>query len=112
MLTKTHFHGNIEEMRKLIQQTDGLTQLVDLLLVKKEILLNQQLKLMSMISSEIKLSQHLGLEMMPHIQLMEVLNTDGVMVILHIIMLRSHNLTLLHKEILLTKRLDQMFGLL
>lgn len=34
MLTKIHFHGNTEEMWKLIQPTDGPTQLEDLLFLK------------------------------------------------------------------------------
>ena len=34
MLIRTLFLGNTEETKKLIQQTDGLTQLVDLLLLK------------------------------------------------------------------------------
>jgi hypothetical protein len=33
-LTRTLYLGNTEEMRKLIQPTDGLTQLVDLLFLK------------------------------------------------------------------------------
>jgi hypothetical protein len=61
----------------------------------------------------IKLNQLHGSEMKELIQQMEELIKDGVMVILHTTMLKSLNqTTILLKEILLTKRLDQMFGLL
>ena len=53
-----------------------------------------------------------GSEMKELIQQMEELIKDGVMVILHTTMLKSLNQTILHKKILQTKRLDQMFGLL
>ena len=51
-----------------------------------------------------------GSEMMQNIQQMEVQIKDGVMVILHTTMLKSLNQTPNHKEILPTKKSDQMFG--
>jgi len=52
-----------------------------------------------------------GSEMMQNIQQMEVQIKDGVMVILHTTTLKSLNQTANHKEILPTKKSDQMFGL-
>merc|ERR1712195_250544 len=112
-LTKTPFHGNTEELKKLIQLMDGLTQLADLLLIKDKILLNQQLKPMSMILSGIRLNQPHGSETKDLLQQMEELIKDGVMVIHHTTtdLSRSQSQIRPFKRILLTRKLDQMFGL-
>jgi len=113
MPTKTPFHGNTEELKKPIQPMVGLIQLVDLLLIKDKILLNQQLKPMSMILSEIRLNQPHGSETKDLLQQMEELIKDGVMVIHHTTtdLSRSQSQIRPFKRILLTRKLDQMFGL-
>merc|ERR1712166_1229945 len=103
MLTKTPFHGNTEELKKPIQPMVGLIQLVDLLLIKDKILLNQQLKPMSMILSEIRLNQPHGSETKDLLQQM-----DGVMVIHHTTtdLSRSQSQIRPLKRMLLTRKLD------